>query len=224
MKKRIKNIAIIPARKNSKGYKNKNRIFFDLTANFVKKLKFLDEVIVSSNDGNLINKAKQYNFNYHIRRNYFAKSNTSIKSTFQNIVFEKKIESLTRLWLFYIPMPIRFKNDFIKAFKKSKLPKFKSICSFGEIPNKYHPYYSWSLNNGVINFVKNNSFRRQVLPKAFYHFHYIHCIRADELKFVNDEMINKNTTPFFISNNLSQKLIEIDEPKDIRDAKRKGLL
>ena len=53
--KKIKNIAIIPARKNSKGYKNKNRIFFDLIAKFVKKLKLLDEVIVSSNDDYLIN-------------------------------------------------------------------------------------------------------------------------------------------------------------------------
>lgn len=222
--KKIKNIAIIPARKNSKGYKNKNRIFFDLTANFVKKLKFLDEVIVSSNDDYLINKAKRYNFSYHVRSNHFAKSNTSIKSTFQNIIFEKKIEQSARLWLFYIPMPIRFKNDFMKAFNKTKLSNFKSICSFGEIPNKYHPYYSWKLNDGVVNFVKNNSFRRQDLPKAFYHFHYIYCIKADELEFVNDEMINKNTTPFFISNDLSQKLIEIDEPKDIKDAKKKGLL
>lgn len=222
--KKTKNIAIIPARKNSKGYKNKNRIFFDLTAHFVKKLKFLDGVIVSSDDSKIINKAKLNSFDYHIRSNYFAKSNTSIKSTFQNIVIEKKIEPTTRLWLFYIPMPIRFKNDFLKAFNKTKSTNFKSICSFGEIPNKYHPYYSWNLNDGVENFVKNNYYRRQDLPKAYYHFHYIYCIRADELEFVNDEMINKKTIPFFISNELSKKLIEIDEPKDARNAKKRGLL
>lgn len=46
----IKNLALIPARKNSKGIKNKNRILFDNTANFIKKLKFIDKSIVSSDD------------------------------------------------------------------------------------------------------------------------------------------------------------------------------
>ena len=222
--KKIDNVAIIPARKNSLGFKNKNRIFFDLTANFVKKLKFLDNTIVSSDDNEIIKKAKLNNFDFHIRKSFFAKGNTSIKSTFQNIVKEKKIEPSTRLWLFYIPIPIRFKSDFQNAYKKTKSSNFKSICSFGEIPNKYHPNYSWKFKNGIENYVKNNSFRRQDLPKAYYHFHYIFCIKSGELKFVNNEMINRHTIPFFINNKLSQKLIEIDEPKDLQIAKKKRLL
>ena len=37
MKKKINYIAIIPARKNSKGLKLKNRLLFDYTEKFLKK-------------------------------------------------------------------------------------------------------------------------------------------------------------------------------------------
>ena len=75
----IKNLALIPARKNSKGIKNKNRILFDNTANFIKKLKFIDKSIVSSDDDIILKKSVKYSFTNHHRKSSFAKDNTSIK-------------------------------------------------------------------------------------------------------------------------------------------------
>jgi len=42
MNKNLKHVVIIPARKNSKGLKNKNRKLFENTAKFLKKISFLE--------------------------------------------------------------------------------------------------------------------------------------------------------------------------------------
>ena len=43
MNKDLKHVVIIPARKNSKGLKNKNRMLFENTAEFVKKISFFNQ-------------------------------------------------------------------------------------------------------------------------------------------------------------------------------------
>ena len=41
-----KHIALIPARKGSVGFKFKNRLFFDRTADFLDSIRWFDKVIV----------------------------------------------------------------------------------------------------------------------------------------------------------------------------------
>ena len=67
-----KNIAVIPARKNSRGVKFKNRIFFNLTAQFVEKLRFIDKTIVTSDDKFILSKAKK-DFETHNRKKVLQK-------------------------------------------------------------------------------------------------------------------------------------------------------
>ena len=43
-------VAIIPARKNSKGFPMKNRLYFNKTAKFVKSLKWFEKIILTSDD------------------------------------------------------------------------------------------------------------------------------------------------------------------------------
>ena len=116
----IKNLALIPARKNSKGIKNKNRILFDNTANFIKKLKFIDKSIVSSDDDIILKKSVKYSFTNHHRKSSFAKDNTSIKKTITNICNEMKLDKNDIIWLFYLPIVNRVKKDFENAFKLTK--------------------------------------------------------------------------------------------------------
>ena len=219
----IRNIAIIPARKNSTGFKNKNLKFFDSTALFVKKLKIFDQIITSSNDTRILNKATKYKFEIHKRKKKFSGSKISIKSTLSNIVSEMKLKNNDILWLFYVSLLYRRKSDFLnlKSFVSKK--NFKSLCTFKKIKNQDHPYYSWGYNlkkRKIFQYIKNNCYRRQDLPRAYSHIHYISCFKIKELKNLSDELINKNTYPIFLNENLEKKLIEIDTNKDLKAYKK----
>lgn len=218
---KTKNIAVIPARKNSKGIKFKNRIFFNLTANFLKKLDFIDSVIVSSDDPIVLKKAKNYKFEQHKRKKKYAEDTTSIKKTLLNLIKEQKLNKKDNLWLFYIPLVNREKKDFYKAYRITKKKKFKSLCSFIEIDYANHPFYCWKyLNKKVIQYIPNRVFRRQDLPKAYSHFHYLCCFKIGEINKLNDELINCYTRPIFLNNDIVKNLIEIDTLNDVERFKR----
>tara|TARA_B100000795_G_scaffold269287_1_gene258214 strand:- start:1795 stop:1962 length:168 start_codon:yes stop_codon:yes gene_type:complete len=53
---KIRNIEMIPVTGNSKEIKFINRFFFKLIANFLKKLDFIDAVIVSRDTQIILNK------------------------------------------------------------------------------------------------------------------------------------------------------------------------
>ena len=56
---KVKNIVVIPARRNSRGFKFKNRILFENTLNFLKKINWFDEKIISTDDTELMKRAKK---------------------------------------------------------------------------------------------------------------------------------------------------------------------
>ena len=214
---KIKNIAVIPARRNSKGIKFKNRTFFNLTANFLKKLDFIDTVIVTSDDQIILKKAEKYKFQTHKRKKKYAGDAISIKKTLLNLIREQKLNKNDNLWLFYIPLVNREKKDFYKAYKITKTKKFKSLCSFIEIDYAQHPFYCWKYYNKKISqYIANKIFRRQDLPKAYSHFHYLCCFKVVEITKLNNELINSHTRPIFLNSDITKNLIEIDTPDDVK--------
>ena len=217
----VKNIAVIPARKNSKGIKFKNRIFFYLTANFLKKIDFIDTVFVSSDDLVILNKAKKYKFETHKRKKKYAGDKVSIKITLLNLIKEKKLNKNDNLWLFYIPLVHREKKDFYNELKITKSKNFKSLCSFIEIDYSQHPYYCWKYQNKKISqYLPNKIFRRQDLPKAYSHFHYLCCFKIGQIVNLNDELLNKYTRPIFLKKNIIKNLVEIDTQDDVKRFKK----
>ena len=215
----MKNIALIPARKNSKGLKYKNRLLFNNTANFIKKLKFIDKILVSSDDPQILKKALDFNFFIHKRKKKYAKDDTSIKKTIINICEELNFNLTDNIWLFYLPIVKRSIKDFERALFYAKKRQFKSMCTFYEADYKYHPYYSWKFQKKkVVKYIKNDFFRRQDLPKAFYHFHYVSCFKVKEIKNLNSELINHNTVPLLLKKNDS-KIFEIDNIDDLKKFK-----
>ena len=212
---KTKHIAIIPARKGSVGLPKKNQILFKNTVNFLKNLMWIDEVIVSSDDLIVLEKASRQNYICYNRPKILSGPNISIKKVLEDLCEYFEIDKNTIVWLFYLPIVYKEYSDFEKAKKVIEKSKIRSLCSF--IPAKTHPFNTWKYDkkkNKLYQYIKNDIYRRQDLPSAWMHHHYICCFKIKELKNLNSELLNSNTYPIFLSRETSEKLIEIDTPKD----------
>ena len=210
-----KHIAIIPARKGSKGLPFKNRFLFDYTADFVDKETWFERVIVSTNDEEITKKALERNYDIHYRTEKLAGDAVSIKQVFRAIISDMKISNEDVAWLFYLPIVYRKASDFQKARQIIEKDHVASLCGF--IPAKTHPYNCWFYDEKekMLNrCIGNDVFRRQDLPPAWMHHHYVCCFKVGELDGLNSELINNKTYPFFLDGDTVENLIEIDTPED----------
>ena len=215
MKTIYEHIAVIPARKNSKSLPFKNRFLFKYTAKFLQRNKFFNKVYVNSDDIKLELLSKKYKFEFFKRQKKLARDTTCIKDVFIDMNKKLNFRSNTFIWLFYIPIVYKNKNDFKKVIKFVEKKKLKSVCTF--IEAKTNPLSCWSFKrNKPTQFIKNNLFRRQDYPKAYEHYHYICGFSIKYLKKLNNELIFKNTFPIILSKRISKKLIEIDTPEELK--------
>ncbi len=208
--KSSKHIAIIPARKNSKGLKFKNRLLFKYTIKFLNKINWFDKIIFASDDKYFVSKCKKLNYYFYDRDKKNTLDNSSIKSLMMEISKKLNLNDKTIVWLFYLTIPDRNLNDYKKLKKITTKKNFLSALSF--IPVKTHPYDCWFLKKKIKKFIKNDIYRRQDKIKLFEHHHYLCAFKVKELKELNSELINSNTTPII----LRKDIIEIDTKKDLR--------
>ena len=215
----LRHIAIIPARKGSKGLPGKNRMFFDNTADFLDDLDWIEKVIVSTDDEEIAKMAISRNYTVHNRRPELADDEASIRSVFISISKERKLGADDRMWLFYLPVLFKEKQDFDDAFKIVDVHDCQNLCGFVEMEDGSHPFYTWRHdedNSTMLQYVPNDIARRQDLPKAFTHHHYMFCISPTALSLVNNEMIGPKTKPFFIPKSTCEKLVEVDTPEQLK--------
>ncbi len=221
MKNKKKHIAVIPARAGSVGVPKKNQILFDNTAEFLNKLSWLDEVIVNSNDSVVLEKAKKRNYTTYKRPDVLSYSNVSIKSVFKDLINSLKINNDVILWLFYLPILYKNHADFEDAKEIIEKSEIKSLCTF--IPAKSHPLNTWRYdqkNKKLSQYIENDIYRRQDLPPAWMHYHYVSCFKVKELNNLNSELLNSETYPVFLSKDYAKNLIEIDVPEDLEKWKK----
>ena len=138
-------VAVIIARAGSQRLKNKNRLrignksLVDRSIEFAKKLKFIDDIILSTDDKKI---AKKYIYNSHVkvfdRPKVLSKNKTKVISVILNIIkiYEKKIKKLETIVLLQPTSPFRSKDKLLFAFRKYKFfKKKKSIVSISESKN-----------------------------------------------------------------------------------------
>ena len=198
-------IAIIPARKNSKGYPKKNRLFFNYTKNFIKKINWFEKIYLSSDDEWFKSKCKENKYQFIKRSKKLSGPKISIKKVMDDFVKKKKIKKNYVIWLIYIPLMFKSKKLYEISKKLIEKKNINSICGFTKVET--HPYLTWyKKNNKLYKFCKNNVFRRQDLPSAMTHNHVVCAFKCKELKYLDEELINANTKPILIKN----KIKEID--------------
>jgi len=202
-KKKIEHIAIIPARKNSVGFPKKNRIFFSYTHNFLNKIKWFDKIYISTDDNWFKKYSRKRKYEFIKRSKKLSGHKISIKRVMEDAVKKKEINSETIIWLIYIPLIPKSKKLFEKTKKIIESKNVKSICGFTKV--KTHPFLSWyTKKNKLYQYCKNDIYRRQDLPTALTHNHVVCAFKRNELKKLNNELINSNTKPIIINSEIKE--------------------
>ena len=115
-------LCLIPARGGSKGIKFKNlqkigkKSLVQISIDFAKSIKFLDKIVVSSDNSKILNIAKNSGVYHHLRPNRLSKDFTSDYELIREII--KKFKGYEYLLYLQPTSPIRKKKDFVQSFKK----------------------------------------------------------------------------------------------------------
>ena len=183
-------LAIVPVRKGSERVKNKNiRKFSDtnlleIKLKSLKKIKDIDEILVSSDSQKMLQIAKKLKVSTHIREKYYASSRATNSEFFKNLA-----ENINSYYVLYSPVTTPFISKktiqkCINFLKKNK--NYKSVVTV-----KLVKHHMW-LNNKPLNYNVSKSPSSQNLPNIMA-VTYGCCItkRSDIIKFKN-AVTNKN--------------------------------
>ena len=141
-------IAIIPARKGSIRLPKKNRKkllgkpLINWKVDFAKKLKFINDIVVSTDDKIILEKilAKKKNIRKFLRPKKFSKNNTDLTKAVIQIIdeYEKKIAKVDSILLLQPTSPIRSVKQITRGYRQFKKSKSKnSVVSVSENYSKY---------------------------------------------------------------------------------------
>jgi len=193
---------IIPARKGSKGFPLKNRLLFKYTAKIIPPDVF---VIVTTNDDNILEQAREYKFNCIFRKPSLCTDEANLKDVILDAIDEYEIskdEFILNLSLTYPERTWTDISDFIELFR---IVDNKSMICAKE--PKTHPYMCVYQDGRQV--VSHNLYRRQDYPKVFQISHFISGAFAGEHKNLNNNLYNDDTGFFHIEDK-----IDIDTKDD----------
>jgi len=153
-------IAFIPARKGSKGLKNKNfrkingKSLLEITINSAKKVKIIDNIYISTDSRLYESKAKKLGVkSFGLRKKKLSGDFVStyvVLNDFLNI-YKKKFKILPEIVLTLQPTsPLRTHkhiNESLKLFLKNK--SADSLVSCVEVPHNFNPFSQFRLDNKI---------------------------------------------------------------------------
>ena len=217
----MKVIAIIPARGGSKGIPRKNLVNFSgkplmqWSIDAALKSKYITDVVVSSDDDEILNVAQLNKEVLIIKRPKELAQDTSKTAP----VLTHVLESLKEVKFDYLILlqptsPLRTAKDIDLAFEKLLNSEATSLISVCEL--EHHPFKSFKLDEkGYLQGIINNDYPfypRQSLPKAYRANGAIYIIKVNN--FIKDETLFTNkATHFEMSTDAS---LDIDTSKDLR--------
>lgn len=199
----------IPARKNSVGFKNKNRILMGFTFQILDDIKWIsnDEVIVFTDDNIIKNTACSYNFSILDRPPQLSTGNESIKELFLYLINERDIND--DIMLLYLTHPFRNIDIITSIYNYYKNNNYKSLLCLEPVNAKLEQLLIY--DNKWTKLVNNNKFRRQQYTNIMKLVHYIAIINSNEINNLDDVLYNDHTG-FYI---LDKNVVDIDYKEDL---------
>ena len=185
--------AIIPVRKGSQRVKNKNKKPFANSSLLEIKIKQLlklkkwgkvEEVIVSSDDDDMLQIARNLGVSTHVRDPHFASSKASNSEFFENLACDVG----NNKWIMYSPVTsplISFEtyNEILKKFKS------KPTNTVTVSPVKHHLW----LDGKTLNYDITNSPNSQDLPDIYSINYGISLISRKDMSLIKN-VVTKNPT------------------------------
>ena len=203
-------VFLIPARRNSKGFKFKNRKLIDFTLNSIPK-EYLSKVYISTDDEELIKKSIKTNINIVDRPVELAQDETTMKEVLQHFIEVENITNDTDVVILYLTYPERTWEDIIKIYEFFKDNKTNSLVCGDEV--KEHPYLCFyekpKLKGELV--INHNLYRRQDYPKCFRLSMFVACYKPNIIKKLHSHMFEKNTTFYRLKN----KKVDVDNKVDL---------
>lgn len=221
-------LCIIPARKNSKGIKNKNflkvngKMLIQYTIDIAKKIEEKTEILISSDSEKTEKICKKNNLKFYGKRP--ASLSGDKIETIEVIKYEikKQLEQNKKfkyLLLLQPTCPVRDIKKIKFALKKIKSKKIDSVVSVCNV-NQYHPLRMKKIIKGkLINFIKQkkeNMKPRQKLPKIYIRSGSIYLTKIEKL-LKSNSIVSGNVYPI-ITKDLEN--INIDTINDLNQFKQ----
>lgn len=223
MYRNLKFIAFIPARKNSKGLKNKNfrliagKSLFERAILQAIEFGFFDLIVVSSDSSNLLKIAKKYNVIVSgVRPDYLSSDKVS---TIDVVRYEAELlgfDEYDALVLLQPTSPLRTKEDILGSVDLYIDSNSSSVLSVTESNEKIHLLRTISKEGKLEKILETNSnIRRQDALKSYL---INGAVYVNSIKEINnrDFGFNDNLIPYFMP---SERSIDIDDIDDLKSAR-----
>ena len=128
---------VIPARKGSKGFPKKNRHLFDYTAKQIP-INLSDHIVVTSDDEEILNRAKAYNFRTIERSQKLSQDETSMGLVIKDVADQFNVTPDHDLITLYLTYPQRTWNQVEEIYKFYKEQNARSLLCRKDLHD--HPY------------------------------------------------------------------------------------
>ena len=219
-------LAIIPARKGSKGLRNKNfrnlcgKPMIAWTIEALQKSKKVSDIVVSTNDQNIVEVCKKYNIRVpSLRPNYLATDNSLAIDVYKHALnnYNKNKEKKVYDFLVALPTcPVMKVSDIDKSINLYFKSKAKSLISCKKISFPKE----WILNIDKNNYIKKNKNTSKTMQnRQKYSVNYIpngsiYILNIKYLEKYNSYYTNK-TVAYVMQENNS---VDIDNINDFKFA------
>jgi CMP-N-acetylneuraminic acid synthetase len=200
---------VIPARKGSRGFPNKNRKLFNDTFSKIP-VKLHDKVIITTDDDYIIDLVKDTSVKVVKRSSELSGDKVSIKPVLQDVVKQVGLNDDDIIILLYLTYPERTwkQINLCKSFMLEM--NGRSLLCGQDV--KSHPHlclYKSGFRGRQV--IKHDLYRRQDYPEVFELSHYVGVCYVSELSNLNYNLYNDSTIYY----HLNARVIDVDYESDL---------